>query len=60
MKDVEKFNENLDDHRFVVIPISSQVGYVVPDDSGSGWGTWHLDVSDAVFCDKVSVELGGK
>lgn len=57
---MKTFNEKLDKHRFVVIPINDHVGYWNADSNDSGWGNWHIKTDDAVFCNKVSIELGGE
>ena len=56
MSKIEDFNERLDDYKYVVIP-TKDVGYVKPDDNGTDWGNWHLDVSGALMCNKVSIHL---
>ena len=41
MNRIEQFNQMLDasKHKYVVIPITENVGHIKPDGNGSGWGT---------------------
>ena len=52
------FNDKLDHHKFVVIPVDGQVGYFCEEDGRDGWGNWHLCPEDVIFCNKVTIELG--
>lgn len=59
MSKIGDFNKALDEHSYVVIP-TKNVGYMKADDNDSGWGEWHLDITDAIVCDKLSVHIGGE
>ena len=59
MNRIEQFNQMMDGnkHKYVIVPITENVGYMKPDDNGSGWGNWHIKPTDVVFADKVQIEL---